>query len=173
MVVVPLIMMLLFWDILFMRHMLRESVEESHKASAAKSSILIEALQNIETLKTLGVTGHMQWAWEEATGEIAIKSLKSRMISTSISTRITGFLVQLTTVILVIVGVYLIGAHELSMGGLIGIVIIASRTVSPMGQAASLISNYSDAKSAYDVINTIIDSHQSVLMVKNLSHAPI
>jgi ATP-binding cassette, subfamily C, bacterial LapB len=156
MVVVPLVMMLLILGYtLFMREMLRESIEESHKASAAKSSILIEALQNIETLKTLGVTGHMQWAWEEATGEIAQKSLKSRMISTSIST-ITGFLIQLTTVLLVIVGVYLINEHELSMGGLIAIIIIASRTVAPMGQAASLIANYSDAKSAYTVINTII-----------------
>jgi len=156
MVVVPLLMMIIILGYtFFMRHMLRESIEESHKAAAAKSSILVETLQNIETLKTLGVTGHMQWAWEEATGEIAQKSLRSRMISTSIST-ITGFLVQLTTVLLVIVGVYLIGEHDLSMGGLIGIIIIASRTVAPMGQAASLISNYSDAKSAYDVINNII-----------------
>lgn len=156
MVVIPLVMMVLILAYaFFMRHMLRESIEESHKASAAKSSILIEALQNIETLKTLGVTGHMQWAWEEATGEIAQKSFKSRLISTSIST-ITGFLIQLTTVLLVIVGVYLIGAHELSMGGLIAIIIIASRTVAPMGQAAALISNYSDAKSAYDVIENIV-----------------
>lgn len=156
MVVVPLVMMIFILGYtLFVRNLLRESIEESHKASAAKSSILIEALQNIETLKTLGVTGHMQWAWEEATGEIAQKSLRSRMISTSIST-ITGYLIQLTTVFLVIAGVYLIGEHELSMGGLIGIVIIASRTVAPMGQAASLISNYADAKSAYDVINGII-----------------
>lgn len=139
----------------FMRPMLNESIEESHKASAAKSSILIEALQNIETLKTLGVTGHMQWAWEEASGEIAQKSFKSRLISTSIST-ITGFLLQLTTVLLVIAGVYLIAAHELSMGGLIAIIIISSRTVAPMGQAATLVSNYSDAKAAYDVINNII-----------------
>ena len=63
----------------------------------------------------------MQWQWEEATGEIAQKSLKSRLISTSIST-ITGFLTQLTTVLSVIVGVYLIGEHELSMGGLIAII---------------------------------------------------
>ena len=155
-VIVPItIMMIIAAYALFMRHPLRESIEESHKASAAKSSILIEALQNIETLKTLGTMGQMQWQWEEATGEIAQKSLKSRLISTSIST-ITGFLTQLTTVISVIVGVYLIGEHELSMGGLIAIITLAGRTVAPMGQVASLIANYSDAKSAYDVIDTII-----------------
>lgn len=156
MVIVPLVMMVFILGYtLFIKDMLKESIEESHKASAAKSSILIEALQNIETLKTLGVTGHMQWAWEEATGEIAHKSLRSRMISTSIST-VTGYLIQLTTVLLVILGVYLIAEHELSMGGLIAIIIISSRTVAPMGQAAALITNYADAKSAYDVIETII-----------------
>jgi ATP-binding cassette subfamily C protein LapB len=99
--------------------------------------------------------GQMQWQWEEATGEIAQKSLKSRLISTSIST-ITGFLTQLTTVISVIAGVYLIGEHELTMGGLIAIMTLAGRAVAPMGQVASLISNYADAKSAYDVIENII-----------------
>lgn len=156
MVVVPLIMIVLIISYaLFIRVPLRESIEESHKASAAKNSILIEALHNIETLKTLGATGQVQWSWEEATGEIAQKSLKSRLMSTSIST-ITGFLTQLTTVLLVIVGVYLIGEHELTMGGLIGIIIIAGRAVAPMGQVAALIANYSDAKSAYDVLEEII-----------------
>lgn len=156
MVVVPIVMMIMILGYaLFMRNTLRESIEQTHKASAAKSSILIEALQNIETLKTLGATGQVQWLWEESTGEIAQKSLKSRLISTSIST-VTGFLTQLTTVLLVIFGVYLIGEHELTMGGLIAIIIIAGRTVAPMGQAAALISNYSDAKSAFDAIEGII-----------------
>jgi len=52
------------------------------------------------------------------------------MLSASVPT-ITGFLVQLTTVIL------------------------SSRTVAPMGQMAALLTNYSDAKSAYDTINNI------------------
>ncbi|HZF71048.1 type I secretion system permease/ATPase [Sulfuricurvum sp.] len=156
MVVIPIIMIALIVSYaFFIREPLKESIEESHKASAAKNSILIEALQNIETLKTLGATGQVQWLWEEATGEIAQKSLKSRLLSTSITT-ITGFMTQLTTVLLVISGVYLIGLHELTMGGLIGIIIISGRAVAPMGQVAALIANYSDAKSAYDVLEGII-----------------
>lgn len=155
-VLVPIVMMILILlYALFIRGPLSESIEETHKAAAAKNSILVEALQNIETLKTLGATGQVQWAWEEATGEIAQKSLKSRMISTSIST-LTGFMMQMTTILSVIVGVYLIGEHELTMGGLIAVVIIGSRAVAPMGQVAALIANYSDAKSAYDILNNII-----------------
>jgi len=155
-VVVPIVMMVLILIYaLIVRNPLNESIEETHKAAAAKNSILVEALQNIETLKTLGAMGQVQWAWEEATGEIAKKSLKSRMISASIGT-VTGFLIQLTTILSIIVGVYMIGEHELTMGGLIATVIIASRAVAPMGQVAALIANYSDAKSAYDILNSII-----------------
>lgn len=155
-VLVPITMMfLILVYALIVRVPLRESIEETHKAAAAKSSILVEALQNIETLKTLGATGQVQWSWEEATGEIAKKSLKSRMISSSIST-VTGFLIQISTILSIMVGVYLIGEHELTMGGLIAIVIISSRAVAPMGQVAALIANYSDAKSAYDILDAII-----------------
>ena len=51
-----------------------------------KNGILIEALQNIETIKAQGMQGNIQYNWEESTGEIANKSLKSKVISASIPT---------------------------------------------------------------------------------------
>ena len=154
-VLIPIVMMLLIliyaWII---KEPLKKSIESTHEASAKKNGILIETLHNIETIKTQGMTGHTQWNWEESVGEIAQKSLRSRMLSATVPT-ITGFLVQLNTVLIVIYGVYLIKELELTMGGLIGVVILASRTVAPMGQVAALLTNYSDAKSAYDVIDTI------------------
>jgi len=154
-VLIPIVIMFLIllyaWII---KEPLKRSIESTHEASARKNGILIETLQNIETIKTQGMAGQVQWKWEESVGEIAQKSLHSRLLSASVPT-ITGFLVQLNTVLIVIYGVYLIKELELTMGGLIGIVILASRTVAPMGQIAALLTNYSDAKSAYDVINTI------------------
>lgn len=155
-VIAPIVMMMVILGYaVIVRKPLEESIQNTQRASAAKNSILIEALQNIETLKTLGATGQTQWSWEEATGEIAKRSLKSRLLSSSIGT-VTGFFMQMTTVVIVIAGVYMIGNHELTMGGLIAIVTIAGRTVAPMGQAAALITNYSDARSAYNTLNTII-----------------
>ena len=154
-VFIPLTMMLLILlYALIIKKPLERSIESTHEAAARKNGILIETLQNIETIKTQGMSGQVQWHWEESVGEIAQKSLYSRMLSASVPT-VTGLFVQLTTVFIVIYGVNLIGDLELTMGGLIGIVILASRTVAPMGQVAALLTNYSDAKSAYDVINTI------------------
>ena len=139
----------------FIKKPLRASIESSHEASAKKSAILIEALNNIETLKTLGTLNQIQWKWEESTGEIAGKGLKSRLISSSIPT-ITQLLIQLNTVMIVVFGVYLIQDFQLSMGGLIAIVILTGRTLAPMGQVAGLMTNYEDTKTSYETLNDII-----------------
>ena len=81
----------------------------------------------------MGATGNVQWNWEEATGEIANKSIKSKMISASINT-VTSFLVQLNTVGIIVFGVYMIQDTKLTMGGLIAAVMLSSRAIAPMGQ---------------------------------------
>ena len=155
-VFVPIITMLLILIYaLIIRKPLQESIESSHEASAKKNSILIETLQNIETVKAMRMNSKQQWSWEESTGEIAGKNLKSRMLSSSIP-NVTNLFIQLNTVFIVVFGVYLIQEFELTMGGLIAVVILTSRTVAPVGQAAGLISNYADAKTSYNVLNDII-----------------
>ncbi len=156
MVMIPLVTMTFILSYaFFIKKPLRESIESSHEASAKKSSILIETLSNIETLKSLGTLSQVQYKWEESTGEIAEKSLKSRMISSSIPT-ITQLLIQINTVMIIVYGVYLIQAFELSMGGLIAIVMLTSRSLAPMGQVASLMTNYEDTKTSYETLNDII-----------------
>ena len=155
-VFVPMItMVLILLYAMMIRKPLQESIESSHEASAKKNGVLIETLQNIETVKTMGLAGKRQWAWEESTGEIAEKNLKSRMLSSSLPT-ITNLFIQLNTIFVVVFGVYLIQEFELTMGGLIAVVILTSRTVGPMGQAAGLITNYADAKTSYETLNNII-----------------
>ncbi len=139
----------------FIKKPLRESIESTHEASAKKSAILIETLSNIETLKTLGTLSQVQYKWEESTGEIAGKSLKSRMISSSIPT-ITQLLIQLNTVMIIVYGVYQISDFNLSMGGLIAIVILTGKTLAPMGQVAGLMTNYEDTLTSYNTLNDII-----------------
>lgn len=155
-VLVPMAtMVLILLYALIIRKPLEKSIESSHEAGAKKNSILIETLQNIETVKSMRMNGKMQWNWEESTGEIAEKNLTSRMLSSSIAS-VTNLFIQLNTVFVVFFGVYLTQEFELTMGGLIAVVILTSRTVAPMGQAAALISNYSDAKTSYNILNDII-----------------
>jgi ATP-binding cassette subfamily C protein LapB len=153
---VPLtIMLLILIFALMKRKALYEQIASSHEAAARKNSILIETLQNIETIKTQVKEGNTQWLWEEACGEIANKALKTREMTASITT-ITSFLVQLNTVFVIIIGVYLIQDLALTMGGLIATMILSSRCVAPMGQAATLISNYEDAKASFVLLDNLM-----------------
>jgi len=140
---------------MIVKNPLQKSIEATYQASAYKNSILIESLNTLESLKALGATGYAQYKWEEASGDIAKKSIKSKLLSTSITT-ITAFFIQISTVLTVIYGVYLIADLKLTMGGLIAIIIISSRTISPIGQVASLISSYEQTKTAFVAIDEIM-----------------
>jgi ATP-binding cassette, subfamily C, bacterial LapB len=134
---------------------LRESIEATFEASANKHSHLIESLHNIQTIKTLGASHHSQWVWEESSGEIATKSMRARMLSGSILV-VTNFLVQLNTVGIIIFGVYQIADLQLSMGGMIAVVMLSSRAVAPMGQIASLITNFQQTQTAYKTLDSLM-----------------
>ena len=155
-VTIPIITMIMIVGYaLYVRKPLIYSIKSTHEANSKKSAHLIETLTNIENLKSLGSLGEAQWKWEETVGEISKKALNSRVLSTSIPT-ITQLLIQLNSVVIIVFGVYLIQDFELSMGGLIAVVILTSRTLAPMGQVASLITKYEETRAAYDGINDLI-----------------
>ncbi len=156
-VVVPIVVILLIVIYAFMiKEPLQKSIEATYEASAKKNGILIEALQNIETVKSHSMAGAIQYNWEESTGEIATKGLKSKLISASIPT-VTGFLVGINTVLVVTLGVYLIQDFKLTMGGLIATMILSGRAIAPMGQIVALITNFEDAKTSFKMLDEIIN----------------
>lgn len=155
-IIVPLVLMAMILLYTFLiKSSLQQSIQSTYKASAIKNGILIESLNAIETIKTLSAGGHAQWKWEEASGEIANRGLKSKILSNSITT-ITSFLVQLDTVLVILIGVYMIRDVELTMGGLIAAVILSSRAIAPMGQVAALIANFEQTRTAYKALDDIM-----------------
>ncbi|MDX1809735.1 MAG: type I secretion system permease/ATPase [Sulfurospirillaceae bacterium] len=149
------ILLILLYAILI-RRPLYNRIKLTHQAAAQKNGVLIEALQNIDAIKTLGASSKIQWNWEESCAEIANKSLSSRLLSSSIPV-VTSFLIQFNTIFVVVVGVYLIKDNLMTMGDLIAIVILVSRTIAPMGQSASLIANFEDVRSVYDIMDEIVN----------------
>jgi ATP-binding cassette subfamily C protein LapB len=133
-----------------------KAVTETFASTSIKNGVLIETLTNIETLKSLNALSFAQYKWEEATGDIAKKSVKSKTLSTAIGT-VSGFVVQLNTVFLVIIGAYMIDDKVLSLGALIAVVILSSRAIGPIGQVAGLISYYQHVQSAYGSIDNIMN----------------
>jgi ATP-binding cassette subfamily C protein LapB len=134
---------------------LKKSIEATYEATASKNAHLIETLHNIKTVKALGAANYSQWIWEESSGTIASRSMRARMLSSSI-TVVTNLLVQLNTVALIVFGMYRIADLELSLGGLIAIVMLSSRAVGPMGQIAGLITSFEQTKTAFQSLDELM-----------------
>jgi len=156
MIAVPLIIiaLLMLYSFILMRP-LKASVEATFEASANKNAHLIETLRTIKTVKTLGTSNHAQWVWEESSGTIANRSMRARILSSSI-TVVTNLMVQFNTIGLIVFGIYRISDLELSLGGLIAIVMLASRAVSPMGQIAALITSFEQTKTAFRSLDELM-----------------
>jgi len=141
--------------VMLVRKPLYRSIEETNEASANKNSILIESLVNLETIKTMNYHGRSQWNWEEATGEIANKSIKTKILSSSIPV-ITQFFVQLNTIAVVIYGVYQISDKLMTMGALIAINMLSQRAIAPLSQITSLLSSLEQTKVSYGTLEDIM-----------------
>jgi len=156
MIAVPLIIiaLLMLYSFILVKP-LKASVEATYQASANKNAHLIETLRTIKTVKALGVANYSQWIWEESSGTIANRSMRARMLSSSI-TVVTNLMVQFNTIGLIVFGIYRIGDLELSLGGLIAIVMLASRAVGPMGQIAALITSFEQTKTAFRSLDELM-----------------
>lgn len=160
MVLIPIIVILLILSTaFFLKEPIQNNIKSINDLVSKKNAVLIEVLNNVETLKSLGGTNNIRWNWEESNGKIAESGLKSRMFSSFIPS-FTSLLIQLNTIAIVILGVYLIQDFELTMGGLIATVILSSRAVAPMGQAAGLITNYEDAANSYRILNDLMHKEE-------------
>ncbi|WP_219703338.1 type I secretion system permease/ATPase [Marinomonas lutimaris] len=136
---------------------LRRSIEEGQKTASQKNAVLIESLYNAESVKLNNAEGVMQKQWENAVGNIADWGVKTRQLSQS-SSSFAMVAQQLTTVIIVIVGVYQISEGNMSMGALVASVMLTGRALGPMAQVAGLATRYNQAKSAFTSLNEIMSS---------------
>lgn len=155
-VIVPILIILIIAIYsLIMRRPIQRSIEATYEAQNQKNAVLIESLTLMPTIKAMGVESTAQWRWEQAVGEIARTSLKSKMLQGSIA-RLTGFMQQISTVAVVLVGVYMISDGVLTMGGLIAAVILSQRAIAPMGQIANLVTQYEQTKTALNTLNELM-----------------
>ncbi len=134
---------------------LRKIVESTFRASSRKNATLIESLSSVETIKSNNAEGLLQRRWEDACGFIAKQGVRARNLSNSINFT-SAFVQQLATVVIIILGVYLIADGELTMGALIATVMLSSRAIQPMAQVANLIANYQQTKTALASLNEIM-----------------
>ncbi len=140
---------------LYIQPKLKRAIEEGNKFAGLKHGHLIESLSALESIKASGAEGILQKTWQQMTGHSATWQLKSKKLSNSVS-NVAQFVVQLTTVSVVILGVYRVADAEISMGGIIAAVMLSSRAIAPMAQLASLMTRGNTTISALRQLDGIM-----------------
>jgi ATP-binding cassette, subfamily C, bacterial LapB len=138
-----------------LQHRLHELSETTYRAAAQRNATLIESLTGIETIKAQGAEGAIQAKWERTNTFLARINVRMRALSASASQG-TAWLTQLCSVVTILVGVYLIGERELTMGALIAAGMLSGRALAPAGQVVGLLMQYQGARTALESLDRLM-----------------
>ena len=122
----------------------------------SKQAILVETLNGLETIQATGAGRLMKNRFEVATNDQSELGLRTRIFS-QFAINSAASIQQIAQVATIFYGVFLIRDQELSMGGLIAVVILGGRALSPLGQVASAMSRANSARQAFRSINKLMN----------------
>ncbi|EGI25771.1 putative cytoplasmic membrane export protein [Escherichia coli TA206] len=156
---------------------LARHINSSVRESSQRQGLLVEALDGIETLKLNNAVNWVQRRWDSYTASVSRSSIRVKNTSNLIIS-FSAAVQQINTVILVILGTYLIHSDEphtrITMGALIASVILSGRALAPLGQIASLATRFQQARLAMHGVNEIVrrpverESQTHYLTVKDI-----
>lgn len=122
----------------------------------SKQSVLVETIGGMETVKASGAGPMLTRRWLSSVRQQSESSLRQRLIS-SIAITVAGSASTISYAGVVIVGVNLIAARELTSGGLIACSLLAGRAIAPLATISQLLGRLSATRTAYRQINAMME----------------
>jgi len=155
-ILVPLFMIpVLLLIILFAHKPTQHYVKQWASVLAKRNGLLVESLTGLETIKSTRAEGLIQRDWEQLVGWGGRINIQSRLIS-SIVTNTMQIAQQLMTILMVVVGVYLINSKNLTMGGLIACTILGGRIVTPFNQFINIMLRFEQARDSLNNLSKVM-----------------
>jgi ATP-binding cassette subfamily C protein LapB len=142
-IAIPLIMALC----VVIQGSLRRAMGNNMAQQADLQGVLVEVVEGMEDVKATGAQARFLRRYEEATASAAESALRARNLS-SWTNNISGMSQQLITLVMLVVGVYLIHSGDITGGALIGSVMFAGRAIAPLSSVVSLATRYQGARAA-------------------------
>ncbi len=162
MVLIPITaMVIILLTGLLLKNRLNTCVEESSKLSTQKQAYLIEYINQLVEIKQCNAENKSQRIWEQTVGQLSDWQNESRTIASSLNHTVMS-MQQLTTIGLIIAGVYQIQAGNISMGALIAMVMISGRASGAISQISTLILKYKQTTNAMESVKSIMALPQEI-----------
>ena len=127
--------------------------------ATAALRLLTETAYGLETLRSHRFAPLFQRNWEEVTAVNALYSSRHRRLSAGLSF-LSSSLQMLTYIAAITGGVYLFFAESLSVGGIIAVSILTSRTLAPIVQLSGVLSRWKYTTAALEALEVIAEAPQ-------------
>ena len=122
----------------------------------SKQSVMVEMISSLETIKTLPGLSMLRQRWLQSVVNQAVAGRKTKFTG-QLTQTVTQLGQQMSQVGIVVYGVYLISAGDLTMGQLIACVILSGRTLAPLGQLTQLLGRMNQALAAYRSLAEVLE----------------
>ncbi|TKD18434.1 ATP-binding cassette domain-containing protein [Rhodobacter capsulatus] len=133
--------------------------QSTQGASARAAKLLHEAIYEHETVATQRGADRFKRVWEELTTLSAVKSSESRKLASAL-TYWAQMVQQATYVTAVMVGAYMVFEGEFTVGAIIAIGLLTSRTLAPLTQLAGTMARWANVKAALQGLEEIAGADQ-------------
>ncbi|MBI9078592.1 MAG: peptidase domain-containing ABC transporter [Pseudodesulfovibrio sp.] len=134
----------------------RKRLQELYNAEGKRQSFLVEAIQGMQTVKSLALESQQRKSWEEKAANAVQMNFKVGRISVS-ANALTGTLEKLMTLTILWWGVYSVFNGEMSVGELIAFNMLAGRVSAPLVQIVSLINDYQETALSVKMLGEIMN----------------
>ena len=153
---IPLVMLPVMIAIGFiMQRPLDRAMKRLQAESAARHGVLVESLSGLETVRATGSEARMQTAWERSVAATA-RSGEDVHFWSSLTLTSASSAQQITSLLMVIIGVFLILDGKLSVGALVAANMLAGRVLGPIAGIASIITRGTQTLASLKSINRIM-----------------
>jgi len=153
---IPLVMLPIMIALGFtMQRPLDRAMKRLQAESAARHGVLVESLSGLETVRATGAESRMQTAWERSVAATA-RSGEDVHFWASLTLTSANAAQQITSLLLVIIGVFLILDGKLTVGALVAANMLAGRVLAPIAGIASVITRGTQTLSALKSIDRIM-----------------
>ena len=142
--------------ILVVAPLYRRLIRKQAKFNAQTQSHLIEILSGIQTVKAQNVELNSRWKWQQRYSSQISEGFKSVVVGTTAG-EIGNFLNQLSSLLIIWVGVVQVLNGELSLGQLIAFRIIAGYVTGPILRLSSLWQGYQQVSVSMERLADIVD----------------
>ncbi len=144
---------------IFLQKKMMALTKDTQGASTRAARLLYEAVYEHETVTTQRAQDRIRRIWAELSTLSAVKNSDQRHLS-SMLTYWAQAMQQITYIAAVVIGAYLVFAGQFTVGTIIAIGILTSRTLGPLSQVAGTLARWANVKEALIALDAIADAPQ-------------